>query len=146
MQSRLSEQKTNSTPLSVSDTELCQVIADFLAMGHVDNILAMFRQEPRYHEWAGKLLLDERFAVRLGLAVLYEQLVIERPQEELHLALPSLASALENDQEWIRGEAVNLLGLIGSQESIALVTTLADDPSVQVQEVVQDVLATADYE
>jgi len=146
MQSRLTEQTTDSSPPIASDTELCQVIADFLAMGHVDNILAMFRQEPRYHQWVGQLLLDERFAVRLGLAVLYEQLVLERPRTELHLALPSLTAALKNEQEWVRGEAVNLLGLIGSQESIALVATLADDPSPQVQEIVQDVLTTADYE
>jgi len=146
MQSRLSEQTTDSSPPVASDTELRQVIADFLAMGHVDNILAMFRQEPRYHKWVGQLLLDERFAVRLGLAVLYEQLALERPRAELNLALPSLTAALKNEQEWVRGEAVNLLGLIGSQESIALVATLAHDPSPQVQEVVQDVLTTADYE
>ncbi|PID72511.1 MAG: PBS lyase [Desulfobulbus propionicus] len=141
-----SQRLKHNTQNAVSDTELRQVIADFLAMGHVDNILAMFRQEPRYNGWVSELLLDERFAVRLGLAVLYEQLVIERPPEELHLALESLRIALQHEQEWVRGEAVNLLGILGTQESHALVQTLADDPSPQVREVVQDVLAAADHE
>lgn len=78
-----------------SDEELLQVIADFLAMGHADNIVAMFRQEPRYWSWTGRLLEDERYAVRLGVSVLFEQLVTLCP-DYLPLALPSLAVQLDN--------------------------------------------------
>lgn len=123
----------------VSDQELQAVIADFLAMGHVDNIIAMFRHEPRYHQWTGKLLEDERFAVRLGLAVCYEQLVIDCP-DDLHLAVPSLAAALSRDEAWIRGEAVSLLGTIGGREALELVATMKNDPSAQVVEIVTDIL------
>ena len=54
----------------ISDTDLLEVIKDFLEMGHVDNIVAMFYREPRYFEWTGAILDDERFAVRLGVSVL----------------------------------------------------------------------------
>ncbi len=54
----------------VSDKELLKVIKDFLEMGHVENIAAMFRQDPRYFQWSGDILDDERFNVRLGVSVL----------------------------------------------------------------------------
>ena len=41
----------NGAPREVSDTELKQVIADFLDQGHVDNIVAMFRREEKYYGW-----------------------------------------------------------------------------------------------
>ena len=47
----------------VSDAELLSVIKDFLEMGHVDNIVAMFDRDPRYFKWTGDILQDERFAV-----------------------------------------------------------------------------------
>ncbi|WP_051305784.1 hypothetical protein [Desulfogranum mediterraneum] len=120
-------------------SELRRVIADFLAMGHVDNVRAMFKQEPRYHSWTGLLLEDERLSVRLGLAVLYEYLLEERP-EELHRAIPSLALQLKSDQALLRGEAVNLLGIIGTREALELVATMTQDPSPQVVEVAADIL------
>lgn len=123
----------------VSDAELLTVIADFLAMGHVDNIIAMFRQDTRYYTWVGNLLNDERFAVRLGLAVLFEYLAPERP-EDVPLAIPSLKVQLENEKEWIRGEAVTLLGLIGTEEALGLVAGMVNDPSPQVVEIVNDLL------
>ena len=43
----------------VSESELKQVIADFLEMGHVENIVAMFRKEPLYYSWVGDILDDE---------------------------------------------------------------------------------------
>ena len=76
------DQKEKAT--EVSDEELRKVIADFLEMGHVENIVAMFKQELLYYDWVGALLKDERFAVRLGISVLFEYLLEERP-DEVHL-------------------------------------------------------------
>ena len=53
----------SSPPTEVSDDELVQIIADFLSLGHVENIVAMFRQEPQYYQWTGLLLNDSRFAL-----------------------------------------------------------------------------------
>ncbi|MBM9616268.1 HEAT repeat domain-containing protein [Desulfobulbus rhabdoformis] len=123
----------------VSDEELLQVIADFLAMGHVENIVAMFRQDPRYFAWTGQLISDERFAVRLGVSVLFEYL-LELCPEHLHLAIPSLEVQLKNSISWVRGEAANVLGIIGSPEALAPLSVLLDDDSPQVVEIVRDIL------
>jgi hypothetical protein len=127
---------------AVSDEELLQVMADFLEMGHVENIVAMYKQEPRYYDWTGRLLTDERFAVRLGVAVLFEYLVAERP-DDVALAVPSLVRQLENPESWVRGEALNVLGIIGSKEAMARVEKMTGDPDGQVAEVARDILLQA---
>ena len=124
----------------VSDEELRQVIADFLNMGHVENIVAMFRQEQRYYDWVGDLLTDERFAVRLGVCVLFEYLVEERP-EEARLAIDSLARQLGSETAWVRGEAVTVLGIIGGPRAMELVAGMTKDPDQQVAEIARDIVA-----
>jgi len=138
MQQVIDKQKNGT----VSDAELLQVMADFLEMGHVENIVAMYKQEPRYYEWTGELLTDERFAVRLGVAVLFEYLVAERPGE-VALAVPSLVRQLENPESWVRGEALNVLGIIGGEKAMAMVEKMTGDPDDQVVEIARDILLQA---
>ena len=139
MKNSATDTHTGATPPEPSDEELLQVIADFLAMGHADNIVAMFRQEPRYFAWTGRLLTDERYAVRLGTSVLFEQLAVICP-EYLPLAIPSLAAQLDHPIDWVRGEAVSVLGIIGGERALDLVRSRLDDCSSQVAEIAHDIL------
>lgn len=123
----------------VHDTELKKVIADFLEMGHVENIVAMFKREPAYYDWTGEILDDERFAVRVGVSVLFEELKMIQP-DKLELAVPSLVRLLDSASPTMRGEAIGVLGIIGSHEAIARVRAMRDDPSPQVREMVALVL------
>ncbi|MFW2366557.1 MAG: HEAT repeat domain-containing protein [Desulforhopalus sp.] len=123
----------------VSDEELKKVIADFLDQGHIENIVAMFRKDPKYYRWTGEILTDERFSVRLGVSVLFEELRELQP-ERLPIAIPSLASVLESPEPLYRGEAVSILGIIGSGDAIDHIRSLTDDPNPQVREMVQMVL------
>ncbi len=119
----------------VSDTELKKVIGDFLEMGYVDNIVSMFRKEPQYFDWTGELLQDERFSVRLGLTLLFEELGALKPCLSAR-AVPSLERALANESALIRGEAIGILGIIGTDEAKRLITKMQKDPSPQVREMV----------
>ncbi|MCX5874790.1 MAG: HEAT repeat domain-containing protein [Deltaproteobacteria bacterium] len=120
--------------------ELITVIADFLEMGHVENIMAMFKQDASLYALSGELLRDERFMVRMGMAVLFEELKASRPQE-VTLAIPALLPVLAEATPWMRGEAVNLLAIIGTPEAVAHIKLLADDPEPQIREMVADILA-----
>ena len=126
-------------PTEVSDSELLKVIADFLEMGHVENIVAMFKQDSRYYQWVGELLEDERFAVRLGVSILFEYLIEERP-DEVSLALPSIAKALQHETALVRGEAASVLAIIATDEAIGLVKLVEDDPDAQVAAIARDIL------
>ncbi len=123
----------------VSDEELCKVIADFLEMGHVENIVAMFKQDPSYYPWVGTLLEDERFAVRLGVSVLFEYLVEDCP-DQVHLAIPSLGEALKHKTSWVRGEAISVLAIIASEEAMILIKTMTGDQAPDVAALVNDIL------
>jgi len=122
--------------------ELVKVIADFLEMGHVENIVAMFKQDPSCYALTGLLIQDERFMVRIGVAVLTEEMTALRP-DEVELAIPSLVPLLTNLTPYVRGEAANLLGIIGTEKALAAIALLRNDPDPQVQEIVSDVLGNA---
>lgn len=128
------------SPNPVGDDELKRVIADFLDMGHVDNIIAMFRHEPNYYDWTGEILRDPRLSVRLGISVLFEELRSLEP-DKVDLAVPSLVELLSAEEPLLRGEAVSLLGIIGSDRAVARVRQQQDDPSPRVREMVELVLA-----
>lgn len=127
-------------PEEVTDSELKKVIADFLEMGHVENIISMFKKEPRYYDWTGDILEDDRFNVRLGLTILFEEL---QNSGERHVAraVPALQPLLNHDSPLIRGEAVSILGIIGTKEAKKLILTMRDDSSPQVREMVGIALA-----
>ncbi len=127
----------------VSDQELKKVIGDFLEMGHVENIVAMFRRHPKYYDWTGELLDDDRFNVRLGLSILFEDLMNLQP-EQTTLAIPSLLRMLENDSPLLRGEATSILGIIGTDEALSHVQVMLQDDSPQVREVATMILEEAE--
>lgn len=125
-----------------SDAELKKVIGDFLDMGHVENIAAMFRREPRYYGWTGEILTDPRFQVRLGVSVLFEELQAVEP-ETVDLATPSLLALLHADPaqpSHVRGEAISVLAIIGSDAAMAAVRAAVTDSDPLVSEVARDIL------
>jgi len=119
--------------------ELTQVIADFLDMGHVENIIAMFKQDLSCYDLTGMLLHDERFMVRVGVAVLFEELKKIRG-DEIPRAIPALIPLLTSQTPSIRGEAANILGIIRTEHALKAVTPLQNDPDPQVREIVADIL------
>lgn len=125
---------------TVSDSELKSVIADFLEMGHVENIVAMFKKEPLYFTWTGDILRDERFNVRLGLTIVYEELK-ELGRIDASRAIPALQEVLTDESPLLRGEAIGILGIIGTVEAAKLIQTMSSDTSPQVREMVELALA-----
>ena len=123
----------------LSDEEILKVISDFLEQGLAENIVAMFKKEPELHRLTGELLKDERFMVRMGVAVLYEELAVAQPAE-ISLAIPGLRPLLTDDTAYIRGEACNILGIINTPEALTLLASMVEDPDPQVREIVADSL------
>lgn len=126
----------------VSDAELKKVIGDFLDMGYVENIEAMFRQDPKYYAWTGEILNDSRLQVRLGVSVLFEELRLSQP-DKMVLAIPSLLALVHSvppPPPFVRGDAISVLGIIGGEAAKAAVRTMVTDPDPQVSEVARDIL------
>lgn len=119
--------------------DLLQVISDFLEMGHVENIVAMYRQDTGLYALAGELVRDERFAVRLGAAVLFEELAVVQPNAT-PLAIPSLLPLLQEENPLLRGEAATILGIIGTPAALQHLLRFQDDPDPGVREIITDIL------
>lgn len=118
---------------TVSTKETLKVIGDFLDMGHVDNIIAMFRHDPEYYLWTGEILTDERLNVRLGLMILFEELVLTEG-EAPKTAIPSLIHTLYHEEPLYRGEALALIGIIGDSTALPHIKKCLQDVSPQVVE------------
>jgi hypothetical protein len=119
--------------------DLLKIIGDFLELGHVENIVAMFKQDTSLYSLTGDLIRDERFSVRLGTAVLFEELVTMRP-DETSLAIPFLLPLLQEENPLLRGEAATILGIIGSPDAMQHLRQLANDPDPQVLEIITDII------
>ena len=77
----------------------------------------------------------------LGVLVLFEELKEERPQDVV-LALPALKPLLDSSTPaYVRGEAVSLIGTIGTSEALELLGPLVNDNDPQVAEIAEDFLA-----
>lgn len=126
------------------DEDVLRVVKDFLEMGHVDNIVAMFHRNHEYYQWTGAILDDERFNVRLGVSVLFEELK-KRAPEELERAVSSLLPLLKSEKPHIRGEAVSVLGIIGSKGAFDAIKTMLHDKQPQICEIAADILAELGY-
>lgn len=123
----------------IDDSELIKTIANFLEMGHVENIVAMFKQDKYYYRLTGELLKDERFIVRIGMAVLFEELCAI-DCKNASLAIPSLLPLLGESTAYMRADAATLLGIIGTGAAIDPLKRLLHDPDKQVLEIVTDIL------
>jgi len=119
--------------------DLLKIIGDFLELGHVENIVAMFKQDTSLYSLTGDLIRDERFSVRLGTAVLFEELVAMR-FDETSLAIPFLLPLLQEENPLLRGEAATILGIIGSPDALQHLRQLANDPDPQVLEIITDII------
>ena len=121
-----------------SDKEMIIVISDFLEQGLADNIVSMFKSVSTYYPLIGEILKDERFAVRMGVLLVFEELVTAQV-EEVSLAIPVLKPLLAPDTPpYVRGEAVTVLGTIATEESLGLIAPLVDDDDPQVAEIARD--------
>jgi len=125
----------------VGPEELIGVIADFLEMGHVDNIIAMFKQDSEMYPLAAEVIKDERFMVRMGMAVLFEELVLSESPEVLDLAVPGLEGLHSHETSYVRGEGANLLAILNTAAAHDALAKFQHDPDPQVQEIVSDALA-----
>ena len=125
----------------ISNQQLIEVIADFLEMGHVDNIVAMFKQDPSCLNMAGELIQDERFRVRMGMAVLFEELALIMPAAMLTRSVPSLAALTDHAAPYVRGDAAHLLATIGSAAALRALMAFRADSDPQVAAIAAEALA-----
>lgn len=126
-----------------SKTDLRQMIADYMENGFLENIIDMFRHDSSLYPLLGTLIQDERVRVRIGVTALVEELA-GLDAGHIHEAVPALLRTLEHTEPFIRGDAANLLGIIGDRAALPFLERVSSedqDPNVRLlsAEAVQDI-------
>lgn len=121
------------------EKEFTKLIADDLESGALEKVIELFRYNKTLFLVVGNLLKDDRMKVRLGANMLIDELREEKP-DDVKLALERVLPLLQDQSPTIRGDAADMLGMIGSAEHIGLLQELLEDSNHQVVEIATDAI------
>jgi hypothetical protein len=112
--------------------DLLQMIADYMENGFLENIIDMFRYDVGLYALTGDLIQDERIRVRIGTTALMEELKKSDPNN-ISRALEHLIPLLDHSDAVVRGDAANLIGIIGDKQSLPRLKDLVEDENDDVR-------------
>ena len=110
-----------------------------LENGDTEKVVELFKYNKTLYETLGKMLAEGSMFVRLGVNMLLEDLSEEKP-EDMKYALPQIIPLLSNESATIRGDAADIIGMIGNSEHIPILKPLLEDEHSQVREVAAEAL------
>jgi HEAT repeat protein len=123
----------------MNEDEMQTMLIEYMGKGFLENIVALFKQEPALMRFIPALTASEELTVRLGATALVEELAAEH-RDQLRIAVPGLIELLGSENPTVRGDAANLLGLIGDPSAIEGLRRLQEDPNPAVREIIDDAL------
>lgn len=118
----------------MTDDEMRAMLIEYMGRGFLENIIALFRQEPELMRFIPDLAASEELSVRLGVTALVEEMA-GKYRRQLRIAVPGLVKLLENNNPTIRGDAANIIGLIGESSERGALERLIFDPQPAVREI-----------
>ena len=121
----------------MNDDEMRALLIEYMGKGFLENIIAMMKQDPPAVRFIPDLLGDDAIMVRLGATALVEDLAKDHRQA-LSGALPGLIALLGHENPTIRGDAANVLGIIGDRSALPALTLLLEDGNPSVREISRD--------
>jgi HEAT repeat protein len=123
-----------------NDDELREMLIQYMGRGFLENIIALMKQDPLTVRFIPDLLGDEALVVRLGATALVEELAREHRQV-LSGAVPGIVKLLAHENPTVRGDAANVLGIIGDRSAREALEKLRDDANPAVREAALEALA-----
>jgi HEAT repeat protein len=123
----------------MNDDEMRTMLIEYMGRGFLENIIALMKQDPATVRFIPDLIGDDTVMVRLGATALVEELVKEHRQV-LEGAVPGLVKLLGHGNPTIRGDAANVLGIIGDRAALEALRKLRTDEHPTVREIVRDIL------
>lgn len=121
-------------------SDLQQMIADYMENGFLDNIIDMFRHDSSLYDLIGTLIQDERVRVRVGVTALMEELKRLDPVNIIR-AQKNLLPLLAGSEAVVRGDAANLIGIIGDKGSLPFLEQCLLDMHEGVRIIAQEAIA-----
>ncbi len=116
------------------------MIADYMENGFLDNIIDMFRHDSSLYSLVGTLIQDERVRVRIGTTALMEELKRLDPANIIR-AQKNLLPLFAHIDAVVRGDAANLIGIIGDRGSLPFLEKCLLDTHEGVRTIAQEAIA-----
>jgi len=120
-------------------SDLLQMLSDYMENGFLENIIDMYRHDVTLYRLIGELIQDERVRVRLGVTALMEELKKIDP-DHIILAQEQLLPLLNHTDAVVRGDAANLLGLVGDSTSLPRLKELLEDENGNVRIIAREAI------
>ncbi len=121
------------------DAELLPMIADYMEKGFLENIVDMFRHDSKLYCLVGQLIQDERIRVRIGVTALMEELSVVDASKAA-AAVSSLLPLLDHENPVVRGDASNILGLIGGKGVLPFLESKLTDGNPNVRLILREAI------
>ena len=131
---------TDTTISSEDIKEFVTLLSGDLENGNVDKVVGLFQYNNTLYATIGKMLKSGSMLVRLGINMLLEDLLELKP-DEVKLAIPYILPLLQDENPTIRGDAADLIGMIGGDDEIKQLNPLLNDPHSQVVEIVEEAIS-----
>jgi hypothetical protein len=129
----------------MNDDELRVLLIEHMGKGFLENIIAMMKQDRSMVRFLPDMLGDEAIAVRLGATALVEELVKDH-RHVLAGAVPGVIALLAHESPTVRGDAANVLGIIGDRSARESIVRLLEDRTAAVREIAREALEEIDAE
>ena len=123
----------------IPEIDLQTMIADYMENGFLDNIIDMFRHDSSLYSIVGILIRDERVRVRIGTTAMMEELSVV-DKANISSALHNILPLLDNENAVVRGDAANLLGIIGNCSVLPALRKAQDDNNQNVRILVKEAI------
>lgn len=121
------------------NSDLKSLIAEYMEKGFLENIIDMFRHDSELYTLIGELIQDERIRVRIGVTALMEELK-KMDMANISKAVLNLLPLLNHSEPVVRGDAANLLGIIGDKSAISMLEKALQDENPEVRIIAKEAL------
>ena len=119
--------------------EFAGILTDNLGSGQLEQVVGLFQYNETLYDTIGILLKSERINVRLGITVVLEDLKDEGIVNK-ERALKNIIPLLADENPTVRGDAVNLMGVLGDLSHLPMIEPLLNDSNRQVAEIAEEAI------
>ncbi len=121
------------------NSDIKSMIADYMEKGFLENIIDMFRHDGKLYSLIGDLIQDKRVRVRIGITAMLEQLgTLDRPN--IAKAVPNILPLVSHENPVVRGDASNLLGIIGDSKAVPFLEKALSDENPDVRLIAREAI------
>ncbi len=127
------------TSLQMKDSELRDMLIEYMGKGFLENIIDMFRHDKSLFIFLPDMVRSDNTRVRIGAIALIEEL-LDSHKEEIEGLVPQFVELLRYGDATLRGDIAYILGIIKSPLAVDVLKGLLRDENPELRLIAQEAL------